>query len=650
VQAATGDPKQAAETLLWGVGAGALLGGAGELASSGAEALNDALTSPEAKSALNEFADKRTLKAIGAERSQLNKMSTDNMANLSDFAHEQGLIKPGMSREDIAQAIKDAKEATGNQQGELFSRLDGLASKNPDNYLDSKDLLRPGEISEVLKEKLLSSPEMNMPMNADQKAAIEKIVESADMIPTSKINGQEYVKFDDAQNFVSSLRKKWVGSIDKAQNEGGARGLDVITPLDQAKATAYAVAKVALETAADRTATAAEQAGDTTAGELVGALAKVKQNYRQLADLERLSATQARQSAGNRFASLTDFLHAGRGIPSLATQAIGSGIGGAIGGFPGAMVGNTIGKTLGIPLDFFAKKWAENKGLVYLSAITKRMAKDGPDVFGATLSAEARARLESTMAQTKRTVQAMASRSTQLAHPTVNAFEHLLGPDDTSKDPQSNIETLQKRLAQLQSNPNAQASTIADLSAPLSNVHPELANLYAQKLKQTLDYLHASLPPATPARMPFAPPPAPSSSPAQRLAFQDKAEIIVNPMSALNHVQQGTLSDAHLEALKTIYPEIYSLQRQELIAYAASHPKLVLPFKEQQSMAKFLGMPLDPSLSPQNIQIQQQLYQSKAGANPLSSGGASPGPRSKLKDLPSYGTLFGSSNGTSREP
>src|SRR5579864_104980 len=99
VQAAFGDPKKAAETLLWGVGAGAALGGGSELLSaageSAARGIGKALTSSKVADELEAYAQRTTPTAFGAQRAQTNKLSEEWRSKVVDFAHEEGLIAPG---------------------------------------------------------------------------------------------------------------------------------------------------------------------------------------------------------------------------------------------------------------------------------------------------------------------------------------------------------------------------------------------------------------------------------------------------------------------------------------------------------------------------------------------------------------------------
>jgi hypothetical protein len=133
------------------------------------------------------------------------------------------------------------------------------------------------------------------------------------------------------------------------------------------------------------------------------------------------------------------------------------------------------------------------------------------------------------------------------------------------------------------------------------------------------------------------------------LAFHDKAEIIANPMSAMQHVAQGTLSDAHLETLRTIYPTVYAMMQHEILQFSAKHPDVKLPLPERQSVAKFIGNSLDALDTPDKVRALQASYAPAQGAPP---GGAPPGqkmPKGKIRKMPSMATTFSPTEGARGE-
>lgn len=650
VQAVTGDPKKAAETLLWGIGAGSALGGVGELASSALSgaaekvggAIAEKIANPETAAKLDEWANERILKMHGAERGDLNKLGADRMRELADFSYENGLLQPGKSRQEIGDIVERAKDKWGKEIGDTIDSLDGLLRRGDGAIIGPKPppeivgaAIKPGQLGESIR-TALDSPEMRMPMNADQAAALKLVADSADALPSVEINGERVVSFKDAQNFVSTLRKKWVGAINKSVNDGGVKGLETVTALDQMKASAYQVARDAVHSAADNVAVAS---GDPS---LVGALTKAKSNYAKLAQLEKFAANLDRIKAGNRMVGLTDMIHMGRGPASAATSALGAAVG-SLAGPAGAIVGSQVGKIPGIALDLMAKKWAEDKGLVIISALAKRAAKEGPEVFSAVMASEAAKRLRATMTGVRDAVQGMALRGIDdTGARSYDHMRHFLGGSvqGLSKDQQH--AKLASRLTSLASNPEAMAAATANASAPLAAGSPELGAAYQTQLTQALQYLHAALPkPAAPPAL-FEPDDwEPSEK--EKLAFHDKAEVVSNPMAAIDHMKKGTLSDSHIDAIQNVYPSIYDDMRSEILKLGGDKPDMKLPLAERRSVGKFLGSPID-TIS-QHLPALQASYSQQA-----QSQGQPPGtkaPKGKIRNMPSASSAFTGSQGPS---
>jgi hypothetical protein len=154
-----------------------------------------------------------------------------------------------------------------------------------------------------------------------------------------------------------------------------------------------------------------------------------------------------------------------------------------------------------------------------------------------------------------------------------------------------------------------------------------------------VQYLHAAVPkpPAPPG--PFAPQTW-SPSPVDKMVFRDKAQIVANPMAAMQHVAAGTLSDAHIDALQKVWPQTFARMQQEVVQFAAAHPDVKLPMNERASISKFLGAPLDPMTAPTTMQALQASYQSPPGGGVQGAPKAKPIAAGKLKKLAGAPTTF----------
>jgi hypothetical protein len=645
VQASFGDPKKAAETLLWGVGAGAALGGAGELLSAAGESAvagaKKLLSTDTLSEAAGDFARKHTPELFGAQESQLSRLSEERKQQLVDFAHQE-LIRPGMTKADLADAVQGAHDKYGSQIGDTLEALDkGLLDPSAKKTAMREAALKPLEIANALQ-KELDTAELNMPMMADQKRALDLIVESAAKLPTVELNGRQVVKFEDANSFLTNLREKYVGAIRKAQNEGGIRGVETVTPLDQMKLAAYQVAKDVVHRAGDRVAEVSGQP------ELVGQLVKAKAAYSKVATLEQWLARGEHAEGTDRMTQLRQAVQGTGegGYFAPAVQAVGAGIGGLVGGVPGAFVGERVGKVAANVLKFMGEHWMEDRGMVALTALAQRAAKEGPDVFSAVLAAEGNKRLAATMQGVQDTVRKLAITGIQDVK--ARGQEHmkaLLG-STSGLTPDQSYGKLGARLTELASNDAALAQVTSHLSSPFASSAPEVADAYQQKLGEAIHYLYDALPKAPAPPAPFAPQYWQPSA-ADKMAFHDRAEIISNPMVAMQHVAQGTLSDAHLDALKTIYPVVYSMMQNEILSFSANHPDVKLPMAERQSVARFLGTSLDSLDTPDTVRQLQQTYATRQ--TQPNAPAAQKMPKGKIKNRPSFATTFSPTQSQSTE-
>lgn len=619
VQAAFGDPQKAAETLLWGIGTGAALGGAGELLASAGKAAVEGVTGLAGKAeipeALQRFVQEKTPGLFGAQPSQLSRLSPERIGDVSKFAQEE-VIRPGMTKADLVGAVEAAHEKYGGQLGDTLKSLDDALLK-PEAKQTAMSGAALGQSDIALGiQKELDTPDLRMAMHADQKRALDTILQDAANLPTTEIaGGQKVVKFEDANNFLTTLRKKYSGPIQKALNEGGVRGVEAVTPLDQVKLAAYQAAKKVVHAAADRVAEVSEQPA------LVGQLVKSKAAYSKVAELERWLGRAEHQEGVDRFTRIQDSIRSAEGgeggFLAPAVQAMGAGLGGIIGGVPGAFVGERVGKVSYNLLKGLASRWVEDRGMVALTNLAHRAAKEGPEVFSAVMASEGAKRLGAAMETVNDSIRVLAQRGIQEVGNRKKEHMKALLDSTVGLTPEQQENKLQGRLEQLVSNPEAMSNVTSALASPYSSTAPDVSEAYQAKLAQTLQYLYASFPKPPNAPAPFTPN---YWSPAaqDKLAMHDKLEIVNNPMAAMRHVQQGTLSSAHMDALTNVYPVVLDMMRRQVLQFHADHPDVKLPLAERQSVAKLLGTSLSSLDTPDARRALQASFTApqQGGAQP----------------------------------
>jgi len=117
-----------------------------------------------------------------------------------------------------------------------------------------------------------------------------------------------------------------------------------------------------------------------------------------------------------------------------------------------------------------------------------------------------------------------------------------------------------------------------------------------------------------------------ATSPEERTKFNWYVEAVETPMVVLDRAMDGTLTNQHMEALAVVHPALLDHMRQTLMMKFASR-RTPLPRVAKLSMSRFLGQPLDLSLTPKSVLRQQGVYRLGLGAPSVASAPA-PGGRS----------------------
>jgi hypothetical protein len=104
-------------------------------------------------------------------------------------------------------------------------------------------------------------------------------------------------------------------------------------------------------------------------------------------------------------------------------------------------------------------------------------------------------------------------------------------------------------------------------------------------------------------------------SAAQRNGWLDLHKTVDDPLSVLDHVNKGTLHSGHIDALKSVYPDLH----QEMVQKTLEHlggmrmKGQELPYAKRLSIGKLIGMPLDSTMTQQNMQTIMQAASPNTG-------------------------------------
>ena len=145
----------------------------------------------------------------------------------------------------------------------------------------------------------------------------------------------------------------------------------------------------------------------------------------------------------------------------------------------------------------------------------------------------------------------------------------------------------------------------ADKYEDVTNVSPTISSLIQGVANRGLQYLNNKMPKP---RQEFAGDEEWEPSTSQKEEWLQHYEAVDDPASVLDHVKNGTLTNAHLEALNAVHPNLLAEMKQKVMENASAKAIKSLPYSTKIAVSKFLGSPLDSSLAPQTMQLNQAVY------------------------------------------
>jgi hypothetical protein len=122
----------------------------------------------------------------------------------------------------------------------------------------------------------------------------------------------------------------------------------------------------------------------------------------------------------------------------------------------------------------------------------------------------------------------------------------------------------------------------------------------------------------------------------EKAKYERALSIAEQPLLILQHAKDATITPGDLATISTIYPNLTKQLQAKVLTSLADHVSKggTVSYKTRLGLSMFLGQPLDSSLSPRNVLINQQV------GNPAPQpqgvpGKASKGSKSALNKLPS---------------
>ncbi len=264
----------------------------------------------------------------------------------------------------------------------------------------------------------------------------------------------------------------------------------------------------------------------------------------------------------------------------------------ALGGFAGAVGGSLLGPLgamAGLAANAMMRPGQAISQIAHLERATARMGSKLDDALGSFFKAG------SSAASTTSRVAPIAS-------------VELSGAGRSSRD---EYERQIKLLGEVRASPQVAASRIGSAMGDLGNHAPKTAAAFASTTLRATQFLASKAPGGQMAFDSITPQfEKPRVSDAEMAKFLRYAAVVNNPVTALEDMKHGRLTREGAEALKVVYPKLFSAVQAKTTAHLAGL-KAPLPYQKKVQLATLLGVPADKSLAPKFIANMQNTFAQK---------------------------------------
>lgn len=647
-ESALGDTQLNAEKLFAHGGMGLLLGSAAgglgglldEGVSAGIKAISGKLNPDGTLSeAFEDFAAKARLKQGGAIGSDMSKLTEEQRIQIGKDL--EGVYKPTAGLKENFERLQGRLKEEGGKINDAIAAADKAATETGFN------MNKVVERGRTLLTKLEEDPAL-----ATEARQIKKMLDGYEKVAE---NSTEGVTFAEAKRFDTNLRniiKDKNITVTKRNYLADLRGIFRDEIGSQIK----------------------EVAGE----EVSSAFESAMQKYGSFAEATKFGKQGLKRLAGNRMFSLTDYM-SGAGLASLAGGPLGIATGalGALGNKlfrergPGVMaemaqkiadspalefmgesfqhaIKESAQKSHGI-LSQYAPILANAEGHHAGGALEKHlelasssphyrdtMALAGfpPDAPGQGKQILDRAHslaalkmvLEEHDHTTDRHVSSLFSGSGEVRHPNETAHKTQdFGAKRQSKAAEKAHQTRMDEVSKLANNPQELVSRVGRNIGSLGQHAPGIAAGLSAAASRAVTFLNSKAPnpaPAGPLSHPWKP------NPQEMAKYSRYVEAVQNPKSVLKRAAAGSITPESIEALKAVYPSLFSDIAQKA-AEKLSDKSDSIPYRQKVVLSLLLGSDMDGSLNPQSIQRNQLALTGPSAKGPENqpvqptSGGAS---------------------------
>lgn len=201
----------------------------------------------------------------------------------------------------------------------------------------------------------------------------------------------------------------------------------------------------------------------------------------------------------------------------------------------------------------------------------------------------------------------------------VGAIGRFLGDNNPGDDRREQLKKLSAHISEYNNNPAYAAQVTGQVANSLAQTGaPGIADAYTMKNALVAKYLSDNIPKPSQISTPFKKVNwKPSDS--EVALFERKVQAINNPLSILDDLNKGTLRRESVEAVKTIYPKLFSQIQNKITDHLMKNPTQV-PYSSRLKLSMLMELPLGDELLPQNIQYLQDNFIQQNETSPKPSG------------------------------
>ena len=583
-QAAYGDPEQAAETMLWGVGLGGVLGGVAGLGGAalkgigkGAVSLTDKLGShisandPNGVTNLTNIYRKQVMGMSDAKFNELGAATVDKMVD-----RHYGLGLGNKSREEQVESLKEMFDKSGKALGDDRKAAAELIKSNPElkeHNIDVNELK-----NDITEQRLKKFPSIQ---DEILNQATENPVDKGDKgildFYNQQMNKLDSLGPDASFPELQQMKQRITSSV--AKYESGTPKSEVMRMFDNA-----------IKTHMD-----AKLQGLFNAAELPERFPQYISNKLDNR-MARALTEDVNLSKGTGNIKLPPILQHILGLGAASKIAVGSML-----GHPAAGAALALGSA-GAKAAF--KAFKENKGgLLSKSVGYLREVVNNPNTQDQLGGFMAKAGMEA-LQEHLGNIPSYLSGSKLVARTLAdtNPYQHLIGDTSgLSKDQQ--YQKLTAAITRASVDTDLTAQKVGHIASTFSGTSLSLASLVASKKLGALAYLQSQIP-----KNPNPPKAFQDNewkpTKQQQLDFLSKVSVVNNPMSVWHNYQNDTITTLQRDTLKAVYPKIYSEMVNEIMKPAYDPRTKKLGYDDRMKLSAFTGIPFDNSIK--NIAAIQQ--------------------------------------------